>query len=94
MSASRAKVINYLRPILVDYIKILGGRGRPEVDPWGFLLPLAPLVWVVLFLVLIGVTLFMSLPPCVSLANTTNTGILDNLFLLYETLLQQSKWTF
>lgn len=91
MSASRSQVIDYLRPILVDYIKILGGRGRPEVDPWGFLLPLAPLVWVVLLLVLAAVALFLFLPYSMCLINTRKAGIIDNVFLLSETLLQQSK---
>lgn len=94
MSASRAQVIDYLRPILVDYIKILGGRGLPEVDPWGFLLPLAPVVWAVLLLTLAGVALFMSFSSCVSPVNTRNTGVMDNLFLLSEALLQQSRWIF
>lgn len=91
MSASRSQVIDYLRPILVDYIKILGGRGRPEVDPWGFLLPLAPLVWVVLLLLLAAVALFLFLPYYMCLVNTRKAGIIDNVFLLSETLLQQSK---
>lgn len=45
VTATRAVIVDYTTPVLSDYLKILGGRGRPEVDPWGFLLPLAPLVW-------------------------------------------------
>lgn len=37
--------MDYTAPVLNDYLRIIGNRGRPEVDPWGFLLPLAPLVW-------------------------------------------------
>ncbi|XP_069982155.1 probable glutamate receptor [Penaeus vannamei] len=45
VSASRAEVVDYTGFIVIDYARIIGGRGRAEVDPWGFLLPLAPKVW-------------------------------------------------
>lgn len=45
VSASRAEVVDYTGFIVIDYARIIGGRGRAEVDPWGFLLPLAPEVW-------------------------------------------------
>ncbi|XP_069190852.1 uncharacterized protein [Procambarus clarkii] len=45
VSAVRAEVVDFTVPILTDYGRILGARGRPEVDPWGFLFPLEPLVW-------------------------------------------------
>ncbi|XP_069957605.1 probable glutamate receptor [Cherax quadricarinatus] len=41
----RAEVVDFTVPILIDYWRILAARGRPEVDPWGFLFPLTPLVW-------------------------------------------------
>ncbi|XP_071526984.1 probable glutamate receptor [Panulirus ornatus] len=64
-SAARSKVIDYTRPMLIDYIRIMGGRGRPEVDPWGFLLPLTPLVWAAILttlLVPVGVIFVLSYP--------------------------------
>ncbi|XP_037782030.1 uncharacterized protein LOC119578533 [Penaeus monodon] len=45
MSTVRAAVVDFTKPILIDYARILGGRGRAEIDPWGFLLPLTPEVW-------------------------------------------------
>ncbi|XP_042233761.1 glutamate receptor-like, partial [Homarus americanus] len=45
VSGTRAHVIDYTTPMLVEYSRMFGGRGLPLVDPWGFLLPLAPLVW-------------------------------------------------
>ncbi|XP_069951463.1 glutamate receptor ionotropic, delta-2-like [Cherax quadricarinatus] len=63
MSAMRAGVVDYTRPILVDYLRILGGCGRLEVDPWGFLLPLAPLVWgatMAVLLLLLVIVLMLS----------------------------------
>ncbi|XP_071526983.1 LOW QUALITY PROTEIN: probable glutamate receptor [Panulirus ornatus] len=44
-STSRAEVIDFTWPLWIDDWRILAGRGRLEVDPWGFLLPLTPLVW-------------------------------------------------
>ena len=51
----RATAVDYTRNILVDYGRILAGSGKPEVDPWGFLLPLAPMVWVGLVVALLVV---------------------------------------
>ncbi|ROT70073.1 olfactory ionotropic receptor IR4 [Penaeus vannamei] len=45
MSTVRAAVVDFTKPILIDYARILGGKGRAEIDPWGFLLPLTPEVW-------------------------------------------------
>ncbi|XP_071526997.1 probable glutamate receptor [Panulirus ornatus] len=45
ISSSRAEFVEFMWPIFIAYSWILAGRGRPEVDPWSFLLPLSPLVW-------------------------------------------------
>ncbi|XP_068214587.1 glutamate receptor ionotropic, delta-2-like [Palaemon carinicauda] len=45
----RWKVIDYTDSLIIDYGKILGRRGNTEVDPWGILLPLAPMIWVAAF---------------------------------------------
>ncbi|KAK3891498.1 hypothetical protein Pcinc_004588 [Petrolisthes cinctipes] len=49
MSAVRAEAVDFSDPILIDYARILAGKGSPEVDPWGFMLPLTPVVWVAFF---------------------------------------------
>ncbi|XP_069188817.1 glutamate receptor-like [Procambarus clarkii] len=41
----RSKVVDFSWPIRIDEWRIMGARGRPEVDPWGFVFPLSPLVW-------------------------------------------------
>nr|XP_045611869.1 glutamate receptor 3.2-like [Procambarus clarkii] len=46
MSASLTKVVDLTWPVRINIGKILGGRGRLEVDPWSFVFPLTPLVWV------------------------------------------------
>ncbi|XP_045601352.2 probable glutamate receptor [Procambarus clarkii] len=61
VTAERAEIIDYTVSIVSDSLRILGGQGRPEVDPWGFLLPLSPVVWAALlgsFLVVL-VALFL-----------------------------------
>lgn len=46
-------------------IRILGGLAGLEVDSWGFLLPLTPLVWAVTLVVLVWVHLALQvLPSC------------------------------
>ncbi|XP_071545498.1 uncharacterized protein [Panulirus ornatus] len=42
---SRIEAVDFTWPVVIENTRIIAGRGRPEVDPWGFLLPLAPLVW-------------------------------------------------
>ncbi|XP_071524182.1 uncharacterized protein [Panulirus ornatus] len=42
-TATRAQVVDFTSPLWITSCFILGRRGRPEVEPWGFLLPLAPL---------------------------------------------------
>ncbi|XP_069181512.1 probable glutamate receptor isoform X2 [Procambarus clarkii] len=48
ITAERAEIVDYTAPVVSDSLRILGGQGRPEVDPWGFLLPLSPEVWAAL----------------------------------------------
>ncbi|XP_069957608.1 probable glutamate receptor [Cherax quadricarinatus] len=63
----RAEVVDFTVPILIDYWRILAARGRPEVDPWGFLFPLAPLVWAAILaalMVLAATLFFMSSSAC------------------------------
>ncbi|XP_069940070.1 glutamate receptor U1-like isoform X2 [Cherax quadricarinatus] len=50
---SRSKVVDFTVPILVDFWRILGVRGLPKVDPWGFLFPLSSLVWVAIMAALL-----------------------------------------
>lgn len=42
---SRMKVVEYTIPLLIQYSAILGKLGKPELDPWGFHLPLDFYVW-------------------------------------------------
>ncbi|XP_071540568.1 LOW QUALITY PROTEIN: probable glutamate receptor [Panulirus ornatus] len=91
MSATRAEMVDYMRIVVDDALKIIGGRGRPEVDPWGFLLPLGPLVWTAILTVVVvvpGMVLLVLL--CFPRkAPQRNTWRMDNIFLYLRVLLQQ-----
>ncbi|KAK3892769.1 hypothetical protein Pcinc_003388 [Petrolisthes cinctipes] len=45
LTAVRATAIDYSLDILIDYARVVAGRGRPEVNPWGFLLPFSLELW-------------------------------------------------
>ncbi|XP_069941768.1 glutamate receptor-like [Cherax quadricarinatus] len=49
----RAEVVDFTASIFVDYWRILGARGVPEEDPWGFIFPLEPLVWAAILAVML-----------------------------------------
>ncbi|XP_071540849.1 probable glutamate receptor [Panulirus ornatus] len=91
LSGVRAEVVDYMKVFVDDTIKIIGGLGRPEVDPWAFLMPLGPLVWTAILaalLVVPGMVLLLlhSFPP-----NTPQKGDwqIENIFLYIRILLQQ-----
>nr|XP_045589592.1 glutamate receptor ionotropic, kainate 4-like [Procambarus clarkii] len=68
ISGVRAEVVDFMEPILIEYIRMLGARGRPEVDPWGFLFPLEPVVWAAILaaLLVLPLTAFL-MSSCFSL---------------------------
>ncbi|XP_063876898.1 uncharacterized protein LOC135109450 [Scylla paramamosain] len=55
MNPSRNKAMDFSGYIQIMEYRILAARGRPTADPWGFLLPLTPLVWVSTLIALLGV---------------------------------------
>lgn len=42
--------------MLIASLKVFAGRKSLEVDPWGFLLPMSPLVWAATMASLLAVT--------------------------------------
>lgn len=62
MSTSRAEVVDFTWPTVFDSLRIIAGRGRPQADPWAFLLPLTTLVWVASLaaLVLLSCTVYLT----------------------------------
>ncbi|XP_071526994.1 LOW QUALITY PROTEIN: probable glutamate receptor [Panulirus ornatus] len=94
VSVTRAQVVDFTQPILIDYARILGGRGRPEVDPWGFLLPLTPLVWATILtavLLVMPLTVFL-LSSCSGLKTTSKSLWSSDVFFTYiRVTLQQDN---
>ncbi|XP_045101289.1 glutamate receptor U1-like [Portunus trituberculatus] len=53
INAARYEAVDFTWPVSFVDVKVFTGRGSPEVDPWGFLLPLTPWVWIVLLLLVL-----------------------------------------
>nr|XP_045593557.1 uncharacterized protein LOC123755122 [Procambarus clarkii] len=90
ISEKSAEVVDFTWPVLVAYGRILGGRGRPVVDPWGFVFPLTPLVWAAILatLLVLPLTTFL-LSSCVSIR--TPFDCLDDIFNFLKLILQQGS---
>ncbi|XP_069171944.1 LOW QUALITY PROTEIN: glutamate receptor U1-like [Procambarus clarkii] len=92
VSAARAEVVDFTKPVLIDYNRILGARGQSEVNPWGFLFPLGPLVWAAILgalVVLPAVTILMS--ACFPLNTNGHNYAFPATFAYLRLLLNQSK---
>ena len=49
LNLGRASVVDFTTPLFTTPTLLMAASGRPEVDPWGFLLPFAPSLWAVTF---------------------------------------------
>nr|XP_053630360.1 glutamate receptor U1-like [Cherax quadricarinatus] len=87
---NRALVVDYTAPILIDYMRILGARGLPEVNPWGFLFPLTLLVWVAILatLIILAFAKFL-MSSCISLKSDSKRNWFKITFDYARILLQQ-----
>lgn len=95
VNAERTEVIDYTWPIDIGSIIIIGGRRRPEVDPWGFLLPLAPEVWAALLVAVLGVVSgVLVLSCCLPLRESRARRRLNDLLNCVRVVLQQGKHEF
>ncbi|XP_071535556.1 probable glutamate receptor [Panulirus ornatus] len=88
---SRAEAVDFTWPIGIENTRIIAGRGRPEVDPWGFLLPLAPLVWAaILTALLVVLTSVFLLSSCLPEDEEGHGAWSGKAFQFIRILLQQS----
>ncbi|XP_071526999.1 probable glutamate receptor [Panulirus ornatus] len=91
VTSTRAEVIDFTHPMLIQYWTMLGARGRPEVDPWGFLLPLTPLVWVAILTTLLLMPAVVEiLSTCLSFKDADYENWLSTTFAFLQVLLQQN----
>lgn len=92
VTAARAEVVDFTFPVDIMYTRIIVSRGKPEVDPWGFLLPLAPLVWVGLLVSLLAVVAIIAvLSYCLSDETFNSTGSAWRATECIRVALQQGK---
>lgn len=63
LSSLRAKDGDYTAIIWTGSVKIASGLKGLKVDPWGFVLPLTPLVWSATLTALLGVLAVLQLLP-------------------------------
>ncbi|XP_045612759.2 probable glutamate receptor [Procambarus clarkii] len=90
ISGVRAEVVDFTEPIVIEHIRILGARGRPEVDPWGFVFPLEPLVWTAILATLLILPLMVFLlSSCVSFRTVRQNNFLAT-FAYLRILLNQN----
>ena len=61
LSPVRAAAGDHTLAIWTGNVKMVSGLAGLRVDPWGFLLPLTPLVWVAIMAALLGVLTFIKL---------------------------------
>ncbi|XP_071535897.1 probable glutamate receptor [Panulirus ornatus] len=87
----RKEMVDFTREIMIDDHKLIARRGRPEVDPWGFLLPLKPLVWAVVLTALLMVPAVVFLFSSYSGLKSTSTNDQSSnvMFTYVRVLLQQ-----
>ena len=60
LTASRASVVKFSNPVIIDYYRILLKRNLPVADPWSFLKPYGPFVWLGIIISFFVVTLVMA----------------------------------
>ncbi|XP_069943811.1 probable glutamate receptor [Cherax quadricarinatus] len=92
-SESRSEVVDFTWPVIIQYCRILSSRGRPMVDPWGFLLPLELPVWAATLGALMMLPAAMLLlSTCFSFKTNQHTWVKD-IFDLTRIILQQDYRT-
>lgn len=88
----RAEAFDYTQAIWNDQATIMSGLGGRKVDPWGFTLPLTPLVWAAI-LTTLGVLVVLQLfPSCLSCRVLDRGGWpTGNAFKCVRVILQQGQ---
>ncbi|XP_063884792.1 glutamate receptor ionotropic, delta-1-like [Scylla paramamosain] len=92
ISPVRREAVDHSTILRNGNLRILSGLSRLTIDPWGFLLPLTPLVWAVTLAALLGVLLLLQLfPSCLPGRSLLHGGWSDNTFSPVRVLLQQGE---
>ncbi|XP_050713863.1 probable glutamate receptor [Eriocheir sinensis] len=89
LNEARASAADFTSTIWMDNMRIVSGRGSPEVDPWGFLFPLRPMVWMALIAALFVIMVVIKFLAVFNL----NIPATTNAFSMVRVLLQQDEHT-
>ncbi|XP_045124016.1 glutamate receptor ionotropic, delta-2-like [Portunus trituberculatus] len=90
ISPVRREAVDHSTILRNGNLRILSGLSRLTIDPWGFLLPLTPLVWAVTLAALLGVLFVLQLfPSCLPDRSLLRGGWSANTFSPVRVLLQQ-----
>ncbi|MPC16864.1 Glutamate receptor 2 [Portunus trituberculatus] len=90
ISPVRAEAGDYTSAIWTGNMKIVSGLSGLQINPWGFLLPLTPLVWASTLAALLGVlTVLLFLTSCLSRKTKSCGGWSANTSSSVRVLLQQ-----
>ena len=57
----RSRAIDYTPPILVDYTRLVVLQPEPFADPWGFLSPFNPVMWLGILIGMVTITLLLTI---------------------------------
>ncbi|XP_069957609.1 probable glutamate receptor [Cherax quadricarinatus] len=88
-STDRAEVVDFTTPIWIDEWRILAAKGRPEVNPWGFLFPLTAYVWMGILGSLMMLPTIMFLSSSFFIEKLTQSIWMSYTFSFLRILLQQ-----
>ncbi|KAK7078139.1 hypothetical protein SK128_026103 [Halocaridina rubra] len=89
-SSARSQVVDYAWPIVVTSGKLLAVRNRPEIDPWSFVMPFAPVVWLAFLLFLLGTLALLLLLEPRPQGLDFRTWALDNFFRFFGACVSQA----
>ncbi|XP_063885579.1 probable glutamate receptor [Scylla paramamosain] len=90
LSSVRAEAAQATTEYTQGGLRILSGLTGLKIDPWGFLLPLTPLVWAITLTALLGVLFVRQLlPSCLPGRSLLRCGWSANTFSPVRVLLQQ-----
>ncbi|KAK4310292.1 hypothetical protein Pmani_018111 [Petrolisthes manimaculis] len=97
LNLARAEAVDYTPYLVGANRRIVSRRGRPEADPWGFLLPLSPVVWLAMLGSFLGILMatiglsFFSLSFSVW-RNWMTDGLTLIRIILQQDILTYDKW--
>nr|XP_053641776.1 uncharacterized protein LOC128695299 [Cherax quadricarinatus] len=90
VTASRSQVLDMTMPVMWSYLTFVGSLGRPEIDPWGFVLPFTPVLWLIVFVsMFIMMATMLALSSFPSIMSPGRKTWLDKSLNFLKILLQQ-----